>query len=322
MTDAHARIPIALVTGFLGSGKTTFLEAVAARHRGRRLVFLVNEFSPRDVDGIRLRASADRVLTVAGGSIFCRCVVTEFLYHLKDLPERYGAPGSPVDGVVVEASGMADPTAAAPLFRETGLDARYRLASVTALVDPGSIGKVIHTLPAARAQLEAASVVLLNKTDLAAPGAVEAAERLVREIAPVARILRTVRASAEVDLFGDSAPPPDRAGRLSDCVDPRVGRLLVRFRGPADLDDFRRRLESLGDDVYRAKGFVPTPDGRMVAVDLSPAGLTLLETPPGPAEPEVAVVVRGPALARAAQLLAGTPNAGLFDDPSGVSLPA
>ena len=308
-------IPLALVTGFLGSGKTTFLEAVAARHRDRRLVFLVNEISPRDVDGVRLRAAADRVLTVAGGSIFCRCVVTEFIHHLKDLPERHGAPGSPVEGVVVEASGMADPTAAAPLLRETGLDARYRLASVTALVDPGSIAKVIRTLPAARAQLEAASVVLLNKTDLAAPDAVEAAERLVREIAPGARVLRTVRASAKVDLFGDSSPPPDCAGQLADCVDPRIGRLLLRFRGPADLGDLRRRLESLGDDVYRAKGFVPAPDGRRVAIDLSPAGLTFGEALPGPAEPEVAVVVRGLARHHAARILGGTANAALIDEP-------
>ena len=50
-----AAIPLALVTGFLGSGKTTFLEQTARRYSGHKIVFLINEFSPKDMDGARLR---------------------------------------------------------------------------------------------------------------------------------------------------------------------------------------------------------------------------------------------------------------------------
>ena len=93
-----------LVTGFLGCGKTTLLMRIAKRSKGRRLVFLVNEFSPKDVDGKLLGAEGVDAVLVAGGSIFCRCLVTDFINHLKTLPERFGTGGAPVEGVVVEAS--------------------------------------------------------------------------------------------------------------------------------------------------------------------------------------------------------------------------
>lgn len=318
MTADPAPLPLALVTGFLGSGKTTFLERVAARNRGRRLVFLVNEFSSRDVDGERLRGKDVDVVTVAGGSLFCRCVVTELLYHLKGLPERFGAPGSPVEGVIVETSGIADPSAAGPLLRETGLDARYRIASVVALVDPGSLPRVLEALPAARSQIEAASVVLLNKTDLAAPDAVDAAERQVRAIAPGARILRTVRADADLDLGAGAPAPPPRAGALSDCADPRIARLRLRFTAPTDPADLGRRLAALGDDVLRAKGFLPAVDGRFRYLDLSTAGLAIGEPAAVDAVPEIALVVRGPAHDRVRDALAGMPGAAIASDaPSG-----
>ena len=56
------RIPLVLVTGFLGSGKTTFLEQLVHRHRQRRIVYLVNEFSARDVDAARLLARTPDVV--------------------------------------------------------------------------------------------------------------------------------------------------------------------------------------------------------------------------------------------------------------------
>ncbi|MCX7010859.1 MAG: hypothetical protein NTY53_27070, partial [Kiritimatiellaeota bacterium] len=103
-------IPLVLVTGFLGSGKTTFLKQLVSRYHDLKLVWLVNEFSARDVDAAVLGSETSDVLSIAGGSIFCRCLVTEFIASLRDLPARFGTPESPVEGVVVEASGMANPT--------------------------------------------------------------------------------------------------------------------------------------------------------------------------------------------------------------------
>ena len=104
---------LSLVTGFLGSGKTTYLRRLVNQYRDRRLVFLVNEFSPVDIDGPLLGSVEDDVLSLPGGSIFCTCLVTEFISTLKSIPERFGRE-APVEGVIIEASGIANPKVVEP----------------------------------------------------------------------------------------------------------------------------------------------------------------------------------------------------------------
>ncbi|MCY3020879.1 MAG: GTP-binding protein [Planctomycetota bacterium] len=304
-------IPLALVTGFLGSGKTTLLQRVVEKNRRRRIVYLVNEFSPRDVDGARLRAETDAVCLIPGGSIFCRCLVTEFIDALQSLPERFGTAAAPVAGVVIEASGMADPGVIRTLLQETQLDRKYRLASIVAVVDPKSFLKLIHTLPAILAQIGAADRVLVNKIDLASPEELAATENAILEAAPRARILCACRCAVNLDLFG-RAPQRHLRGRLAACVDPHYARLALRFSGNADVDDLRRRIAALADDVYRAKGFVPA-GGRLLSFDYSAAGFEVTENSGTAAEPELAFVVRGPARRRVAKALFAVAHASLDD---------
>jgi len=74
------------VTGFLGSGKTTFLKHIVEQYRERRLVYLVNEFSPHDIDGAIVSQKNPNVVAIPGGSIFCKCLVTEFIDRLESIP--------------------------------------------------------------------------------------------------------------------------------------------------------------------------------------------------------------------------------------------
>lgn len=143
-TEAAQRlIPICLVTGFLGAGKTTFLKTITRQHLRQRLVYLVNEFSPRDIDSAIVSEVYPDVVSVPGGSIFCKCLVTQFMSHLQQIPSRFGTP----EGLVIEASGMANPGVMASMLRETRLDAQYRLARIISVIDPGSFHKLRRTLP-------------------------------------------------------------------------------------------------------------------------------------------------------------------------------
>lgn len=160
------KIPISLITGWLGCGKTTLLKRVIHENRERRLVYLINDFSPMDVDAGLLRQEGDHVVSIPGGSIFCKCLVTEFIGNLKRVVEEFHSATAPVEGVVIEASGMADPRVVGDMLRETRLDAYYEIRSVISLVEPRSFLKLIHTLPNIIAQIESADRVLLNKCDL------------------------------------------------------------------------------------------------------------------------------------------------------------
>ncbi len=66
---------LVLITGFLGSGKTTLLRHINASNPDKKIVFLVNDFSAVDVDYQILSETNDSVISVAGGSIFCKCLV-------------------------------------------------------------------------------------------------------------------------------------------------------------------------------------------------------------------------------------------------------
>ena len=66
------KIPVCFVTGFLGSGKTTFIEKLVDEYSSKKIVYLVNEFSPKDVDGERLKLNDNELVKIPGGSIFCK----------------------------------------------------------------------------------------------------------------------------------------------------------------------------------------------------------------------------------------------------------
>ena len=293
-------IPLALVTGFLGSGKTTFLKQLARRYRGRKIVFLVNEFSARDVDGALLARETPDVVSVAGGSIFCRCLVTEFIARLRELPARFGASAAPVEAVVVEASGIANPAVAGQMLREAQLDRQYDLTAVVAIVDPGSFGKLLRTLPNIRAQIEGASHILINKTDAYPAALVGQTEAFVREINPAVTPVRTTFGAAEVELFGARFAGA-QGGELAPCSDPNFATFNVSLDRDLDLDRFRAALEAVKDDVYRIKGFVAAA-GRRLHLDYSASGLRIEETAEQRPS-ELVFILRGPATAAARRFL-------------------
>ena len=283
-------IPVCLVTGFLGSGKTTFLRHIIDL-KLERIAYLVNEFSPLDVDGQLLRHAAEDVVTVSGGSIFCKCLVTEFIDHLTRIPERFDSPQMPLQGVVIEASGIANPMVIEQMLSETGLDETYEVTLIVTVVDPGSLPKLIHTLPNIRAQIESADVVLLNKTDQFGPQEIEEAESIVREISPQAQLIRTVRCQADLDLFG-------RAGRrglegdYAPCADPNFAQFSIEFVAFVDIDKLKSVLEACAGEIFRAKGIVPTSDGNCY-VDMSSGGITFEASDDERARSGLVVITRG-----------------------------
>lgn len=299
-------IPLCLVTGFLGSGKTTFLKCVVERNADRKLVYLVNEFSPRDVDGALVSDADADVIAVPGGSIFCKCLVGSFMNHLQAIPGSFSSPGSPVEGVVIEASGIADPRVIETMLAETQLDRIYRLATIISIVAPNSFAKLLHTLPNIAAQVEVADHVLLNKLDLCSAEQIEEAEAKVRELNADALLWRTEHAQADVPLFGP-ADARNLTGDYALCVDPNYDRLFVSFEAPVEPGELTRVLREASADVYRAKGVVPTAEGPRY-FDFSVADTTLSEAPEA-VPPGVAVIVRGGTRASMVETLSRVPGA-------------
>ena len=254
------KIPVCFVTGFLGSGKTTFIERLVERLSGKKIVYLVNEFSPKDVDGERLKLVAGELVKIPGGSIFCKCLTGKFLKNMKQIGEM------PVVGVVIEASGIANPRVAADMFRETGLDAVFTITSIAAIVDPRSFFKLCRTLPNIKEQIAAATHIIINKTDKFPVEKIDETSAAVRELNAQAVIFETSYCSVDIDVLGEAIPLVG-GGDYAKCKDPNFCEVEVRVADIGELERLKKRLAILGDDLYRVKGAVRQDDGHLLAVD-------------------------------------------------------
>lgn len=272
-------LPICLVTGFLGTGKTTFLKNIVAQNRNRKIVYLINEFSAHDVDGAVVSAENPNVVSIPGGSIFCKCLITEFIGQLKKVAEHW----PDAIGVVIEASGMANPKVMEQMLAETGLDKLYRLATVVSVIDPNSFLKLRHTLPNIISQIEASDVVLINKTDRNAPEKIAEADTLVLEINPAAERIQTVRCEVEIDLFAEHAPR-GLQGEYAKCRDPNYATFVTEQ--PYNGTTLAAFVLAHADDIYRVKG---TLSGEFF--DYSTAGV--IRTPKPGAVSKLAWIVKG-----------------------------
>ena len=268
-------IPICLITGFLGTGKTTLLKRIVEKNRARKWIYLVNEFSVLDVDGAIVSEENPNVVSIPGGSIFCKCLVTEFIGQLTKIHEHH----PDVEGVVIEASGMADPRVIADMLRETKLDAYFELAKMVSLVEPRSFLRLIHTLPNIIHQVEASDLVLLNKCDLFDEEQLVETEQAVRNIKKDANLVRCVKSNATFQIFEGVASHANLHGEYAKCRDPRYSAFSVKFGKPVATSAIEELILKNEESIYRVKGYIESLDGP-VYFDYSKAGFSNQPTQP------------------------------------------
>lgn len=274
MTDG--RLPLFVVTGFLGSGKTTFLRRVLREPELAGSLLLVNEVGELGVDDRLIRLDGTPAVLLGNG---CLCCVAndglgEALHRIVET-----RLGDGVTRVIVETTGLADPLPVLSTIARDGLlAARLRVDGIATLVD------TLHAVQSeadgddwAR-QVRAADVVLLSKTDLASPAQVAAVRDRLAVLAPLAPCLLATSASF-VELVARSRD--GRADRIARTRFLPVSSHRPRGHSPAhhapdvrtfcvelpdDLDWIRLSvwlsllLHQQGGAILRIKGFVGIDD--------------------------------------------------------------
>ena len=187
-------IPLQLVTGFLGSGKTTFLKNYLATFAGQRKIGVIqNEFSDSNIDGQELRQSRSgfELLEVNNGSVFCVCLLGSFVESLAIFVDRHQP-----DELIMEASGMSDPLSVGQIFQSSALKSRVYLDRVWCLVDARNFGKMAGLQTRVVHQIRIADSIVVNKTDLAGSITNDLILR-VKKLNPFAEILPTTFANVD-----------------------------------------------------------------------------------------------------------------------------
>ncbi|MBV8796100.1 MAG: GTP-binding protein [Hyphomicrobiales bacterium] len=167
-TETKTRIPVTLVTGFLGSGKTTFINAALRSPELAKTVVVVNEFGEVGLDHQLFASSSDSVVVLENGCLCCT-VRSDLVGTLNSLYYARQASEIPsFDNVVIETSGLAEPGAVLQAFlSEPTLDGLYRIAGVVTLVDAVNWRGTAETHDEAVRQVALADQIRITKLDLA-----------------------------------------------------------------------------------------------------------------------------------------------------------
>ena len=264
------KIPVIIVTGFLGSGKTTLVNHVLQANHGRRIAVVVNEFGEVGVDGalIANHAESGSVVEMNNGCLCCT-FRGDFSKGLFDLLEKRERGEINFDTILVEASGMADPV---PLIQTLEIDpevtAAFVLSNIVALVDAKHFLMQARMLPVASEQLALADTIVLNKLDLATPEELHGVKQWIGFTNDRARIVETTQGNISVaEIFDTPARSIDLAfllesrptqafGASHAGVDTITLKLTNSYAEGAFRTWLDRVLDIYEPDMLRYKGFV------------------------------------------------------------------
>lgn len=289
------KIPVTIVTGFLGSGKTTLISKLLPHPQMNRVAVVINEVGEIGIDHDLVTMSSENVTLLANGCICCS-VRTDIQEALRDLfARRQVGEVFDFDRVIIETTGLADP---APLLQtltsDTLLEARFRLDGVVTLVDAVNAYHQLNETPEALQQITLADQILLTKTDIAEEASILELEQELHAINPDAGITRVINGqiepdqlinlglgSTKVDLRSLSFLNSILDKRSGDKVEgeerylgslikkhPNIKTAAISFKEPFTWQTFSSALDLLislrGPDLLRVKGIVNVEGKPMV----------------------------------------------------------
>lgn len=297
-----AKIPVTVITGFLGSGKTTLIRHLLQNNQGRRIAVLVNEFGELGIDGELLRAcqvcpedeaAGDANIVELTNGCLCCTVQEEFLPTMLELLKRR----QNLDCILIETSGLALPKPLVKAFRWPEIRHAATVDGVVTVVDCEAVatGTLASDLQAIAAQREAdpnldhetplqelfedqlacADLVILNKIDCVDDQAQARVRELVQQELPRAvKIVTSQQGQLPADvLLGFNAAvednlesrPSHHDTEEDHDHDDEITSTHVVLDQSFDPDRLRQQLEALvqTQEIYRVKGFVSVPNKAM-----------------------------------------------------------
>ncbi|MFC0314127.1 CobW family GTP-binding protein [Gordonia phosphorivorans] len=276
-------VPVVVLAGFLGAGKTTVLNHLLRHAGGRRFGVLVNDFGAVNIDALLVSGQSAGRLDLANG---CICCTTD----AEGLGEALASLAvSGVDAIVIEASGIAEPKALVRLVL-AARDERVAYGGLVYLVDAANLESTLAEHPIVGDHLGVADLVVCNKTDLVSTADLSRIRATIADLNPTAPILSVVGGTVDPGLFAEGAggaaaddgprqltigelldeEPDHPRGHLHDAFE------SVSLESPEPVDPRRLAafLERPPVGAYRCKGlvFVDLPGHRDRAYEVHAVG--------------------------------------------------
>lgn len=192
------RLPITLLTGFLGAGKTTMLNRLLSDPDSGRIAVIVNEFGEIGIDGDLITRRDEEMMELSNGCICCESKddLLGALYSLYKRKLGLEQPQVDFDRIVIETTGLADPVPLAQMFfTDMNLSLTFKMDAIVTMVDLKHIGSQVESSPEAEKQIAISDKIIFNKRDLVSDREFQGAVAKVKALNPICPSVVTTNAA-------------------------------------------------------------------------------------------------------------------------------
>jgi G3E family GTPase len=270
-------IDVLLITGFLGSGKTTFLNLLMEHvPKHYKIVILMNEFGEIGIDGSLIVGEGYEMLEISKGSIFCICVKTDFIKAMHRIAHNLRP-----DLLIIESTGVANPTDLKKDLNLAIFNGRFRLHDQVCIVDPTTFEEAYGVYTSIEKQIESSTSFIINKIDIATQEGLHRVKNIISKHHPNPIFFETTFCKVSIDEFlptleksslsplSKFKPAQDLAPQELDEIIEKIFSDSNREITPPDLlisetffwrgngiEEFTNVIDALPPGIVRGKGYV------------------------------------------------------------------
>ena len=243
-----------LISGFLGSGKTTLVKRLLETDAEAKIGVVINEFGKISIDGPIIKRPNLEMIEVNRGSIFCSCLKMTFTQALIEMA------GKGLDYVIVESSGLADPSNIEEILRSVSDQVAnpYCYSGSITVVDANQFFSQIEAVDTLAKQIECADLTWINKVDLVDQDTVEKIEREIRQINPHTELRSSAYFKGMLEILGKDLArgrfPALKASSNTPENKPKT--MSLNYSGEIKKTELETFIGSVMASAYRVKGFV------------------------------------------------------------------
>ncbi len=245
-------IELFLISGFLGSGKTTFLQKLLYNLEGIKIGVIVNEFGSTGIDGTLIDKEGIQLVEINNGSIYCSCIKGNFIKTLIEFTTK------DIDILLIENSGMADPSNIHQIMEEVSFKATRKLdyKGAVCILDAVSFLKHIRVLAPVQNQVASSNFIVVNKIDLVNQTVIEEIHGVIREINPRAYVYETIYSEIPAALLKDKLSDNGFVGETSNKCYNRPACYSIEGEGDYTEQGMREFIQKMNKYILRLKGFL------------------------------------------------------------------